>query len=326
MKTLDAVMRMVTLGVLVGLVGPAAAQQAYPNKPIRLVVPYTPGGSTDPLARMIAQRLAEKWGQSVIVDNRPGGNTTIGADAVAKAAPDGYTILSAGGNLVLVPLLFPAPYDPIRDLAPVATFARGVFVLVINPSVPANNLQELIALAKANPGKLNYATPGAGGGQHLAHELLNLLGGIKTQHVPYKGAAPALTDLLGGQVQLYFSTTVPGIPHINSGRLKAMAITGETRSPALPQVPTFTEASLPGLDEVGTWYGVVAPAGTPKAIVDKMSSEIGALVAMPEFKEKLAGQGLDPFYSTPDQFAALLKADLARFSRIIKTANIKMEN
>ncbi len=326
MKFVTAVAQILIVGALLTLASSVNAQQPYPHKPIRFIVPFPPGGSTDPVARLVGQKLTESWGQQVIVDNRPGGNTVIGTEALAKSTPDGYTILLSGGNLILTPLLFPAPYDPIKDLAPVATLAKGEYVLVISPSVPANNLQELIALAKSKPGQLNYASSSSGTTNHLAGELFCILAGVKMQHIPYKGASPALTDLLGGQVQLYFSTTVPGIPHINSGRLKAMAVTGKTRMLALPQVPTFTEAGLSGLDEVGTSYGVVAPAGTPKVIIDKMSTEIGKYSAMPDFKEKLASQGLQPFFSTPDQFAALMKADLARFTRIIKTANIKMEN
>jgi tripartite-type tricarboxylate transporter receptor subunit TctC len=245
---------------------------------------------------------------------------------VAKAAPDGYTILLGSGNLALVPLLLKAPYDPIKDLAPVATFARAEFVLVVNPSMPVNNLKEFIAYAKARPGELNYATPGAGGSQHLAHELLNSIAGIKTQHIPYKGATPALTDLLGGRVQVYFSSTLTAIPHIKSGRLKAIGITGKIRISALPEVPTFGELGLSGLDEVGTWHGVMAPAGTPREIIDKMSTEIAKYSAMPDFRESLVNQGMTSFYSDAGQLAARLKADLARFTGIIKGANIKMEN
>ncbi len=326
MKFSTAVTRIVITGLLLALAGSAAAQQSYPDKPIRFITPYAPGGTTTPLARLVGQKLTESWGQPVIVDNRPGAGTMIGVDAVAKAPPDGYTILLAGGNLVLVPLLLKAPYDPIKDLAPVATFARSEFVLVVNSKLPVNDTKELIAYAKARPGELNYATPGAGGSQHVAHELLNSVAGIKTQHIPYKGAGPALTDLLGGQVQMYFSTTLTAIPHIKSGRLKAMGITGKTRSSALPEVPTFGELGLSGLDEIGTWYGVMMPAGTPRDIVDRMSTEIGKYSVMPDFKTNLANQGMIGFYSNAAQHAALLKADLERFNRIIKAANIKLEN
>ena len=326
MRYFNAVKRILTGSLLITLAASVAAQQAYPEKPIHFITPYAPGGTTTPLARLVGQKLSESWGQPVIVENRPGAGTMIGTDVVAKAAPDGYTMLLAGGSLCLVPLLLKAPYDPIKDLAPVATFARTEFVLVVSSKLPVNNIKELIAYAKARPGQLNYATPGAGGSQHVAHELLNLVAGIKTLHVPYKGASPALTDLLGGQVQMYFSTTLTAIPHIKSGRIKAMGITGRSRLAGLPEVPTFDEAGLPGLDQIGTWFGVAMPAGTPKEIIHKMSADIGKYSTMPDFKEFLANQGLSTFYSDTDQFAAQLQADLERFNRIIKAANIKIEN
>ena len=325
MEFSTAVKQIAITGLLLAVATSVAAQQAYPNKPIRFITPYAAGGTTTPLARLVGQKLTESWGQPVVVENRPGAGTMIGVDAVAKSPPDGYTILLAGGNLVLVPLLMKAPYDPIKDLAPVATFARSEFVLVVNSKLPVNDLKDLIAYAKARPGELNYATPGAGGSQHVAHELLNSIAGIKTQHIPYKGAGPALTDLLGGQVQMYFSTTLTAIPHVKSGRLKAMGITGKSRSAALPDVPTFGELGLSGLDEIGTWYGVMMAAGTPKEIIDRMSTEIGKYSVMPDFKENLANQGMIGFYSNAGQLAALLKADLERFNRIIKAANITLE-
>jgi len=326
MKTFNAVVRTAVIGMLMGFAAAVVAQQPYPNKPIRFITPYAAGGSTEGIARIVAQKLTENWGQQVIVENRPGAGTMIGVDAVAKAPPDGYTILLGSGNITFVPLLLKAPYDPIKDLAPVATFARAEFVLVVNPSMPVNNLKEFIAYAKARPGELNYATPGAGGSQHLAHELLNQIAGIQTQHIPYKGATPALTDLLGGRVQVYFSSTLTAIPHIKSGRLKALAISGKARTSALPEVSTFSELGLKGLDEVGTWHGVMAPAGTPKEIIDKMSAEIAKYSAMADFRESLVKQGMNSFFSSPVQFAALLRSDLDKFSRIIKAANIKLEN
>ena len=326
MKISNAVTQILATSLLMAVAGFGTAQQSYPGKPIRFITPYAAGGSTEGIARLVGQKLAESWGQPVIVENRPGAGTMIGVDAVAKAAPDGYTILVGSGNLTMVPLLLKAPYDPIKDLAPVATFARAEFVLVVNAAMPVNNLNEFIAYAKARPGELNYATPGTGGSQHLAHELLNLIAGIKTQHIPYKGATPALTDLLGGRVQVYFSSTLTAIPHIKSDRLKALGLSGKTRIPALPEVPVFSELGLSGLDEVGTWHGVMAPAGTPKEIVDRLSAEIGKYSAMPDFKESLVKLGMNAFFSTLAQFTALLKTDQDRFSRIIKEANIKMEN
>ena len=326
MKTLNAVTRILTVGLLMAIAASASAQQVYPSKPIRFIVPFPPGGSTDPLARLAAQKMTEAWGQQVIVDNRPGGNTIIGSEAVAKAAPDGYTILLAGIPLVTGISLYPnIPYDAIKDFAPVATIARSEFVLVLNPSVPANNLQEFIALAKSKPGELDYGSSGTGGSLHLAGELFNVIAGVKMQHIPYKGSGPLVSDVIGGQVPVSFQTPIATLAHIKSGRLKAIAVTGAARLQALPQVPTFAEGGLPGYD-TNIWYGIVAPAGTPKAIINKMSSEVAKSLATPEVRKNLANQGMEPFISTPDQVAALIKADIAKYAKIIKTANIKIDN
>ncbi|MBI3371184.1 MAG: tripartite tricarboxylate transporter substrate binding protein [Betaproteobacteria bacterium] len=324
MKSSTSLAKILTAGVLMAFACAAFAQQSYPSKPIRFIIPYPPGGGTSIVAHLLGQRLNESWGQPVIVDNRPGGNTIIGAEAVVKSPPDGHTILLASSTHVLNPLLLSIPYDAIKDFAPVVTLYSSELVLVLNPSVPANNLQEFIALAKSRPGQLNYASVSAGGTTHLAAESFNIMAGVKTQHINYKGAGPALADLISGQVQLSFAAPVAALAYIKSGRLKAIAISGETRLPALPQVPTFTEAGLPGFD-VRLWFGVLAPAGTPKEIVDRLSHEIARIMGMPDMKEKLVGQGLEPFTSTPEQFAALMKADMAKFARIIKTANIKIE-
>jgi tripartite-type tricarboxylate transporter receptor subunit TctC len=319
----DVGRRLIAAGLML-LVG-AVAAQPYPNKPIRFIVPYAPGGSTDLLARLIGPRVTESWGQPVIVDNRPGGNTIIGTQALTKAAPDGYTILMMAIAHTIVPNLLPTPYDPIRDFTPVATVGRGELVLVLHPSVPANNLQDLVALARSKPGQLNYASASTGGPLHLAGELFNMLAGVKTQHIAYKGGGPAMTDLLGGHVQMMFSPPPESIPHIRSGKLKAIAVSGNSRSTALPQVPTFAEAGMPGFT-AKNWFGVLAPAGTPKPIVDKLSAELARILALPDIREKLLSQGMDPYISTPEQFAALLKSDLALYAKIIKSANIKLEN
>ncbi len=277
------------------------------------------------MARLISKKLGERWGQRVIVDNRPGAGTIIGTETVANSTPDGYTILLASSSLVLVPQLVATRYDAIKDFAAVATIDKWEFLLVVIPSVPANNLKEFIAYAAARPGQLNYASPGTGGVQHLAGELLNLMAGIKMQHVPYKGAGPAMVDLLGGLVQAYFASPIVAIPHIKSGKLRGIAIGGEARSPALPQVPTYSEAGLPGYS-MGSWHGIVAPAGTPKAVIDKLSGEMAKMLVTPEFKQELLRQGMDPFISTPDQMAALLVSETAKFAKVIKAANIKLEN
>ena len=312
-------------GVLIACAGCAAAQPAYPAKPIRFIVPYAPGGGTTPLARLVGQRLSENLGQQVIIDNRPGGNTVIGTETLLRSAPDGYTIMLAADTHVLLPLLTTTPYDPIKDFTPVATLSISERFLVLHPAVPANNLQEFIALAKARPGQLNYGSAAAGGTQHLTGELFNLMAGVKTQHVPYKGSGPALADLIGGQIQFSFNNPLSTIPYVKSGKLKAIAISGETRLPALPQVPTFTQSGLPGFD-IKTTYGVLAPAGMHKDVLDRLSAEFAKVLSTPDTREKMVSQGMDPHLTTPEQFAALLKAEMAKYARVIKATNIKYEN
>ena len=293
-------------------------------KAIHFITPFPPGGSLDPLTRMSAQKLSEKWGQPTVVENRPGANTIIGTSAVAKAAPDGYTILVAGTPHVVNPSLFPTPYDAIKDFAPIATIARSRQILVVNPSLPVHDLQALIALARSRPGQLTYGSSGTGNTNHLAGELLRSLTGIKMLHIPYKGAGPAIIDLISGQLQLSFHVPISVIPHVKSGRLRPIAISGAARAPALPQVPVFAEAGLPAFDMSG-WTGMFAPAGTPRDIVDKISGEMARILALPDVVERLVNQGLEPFISTPDQFAALLKSDMTRFAKLIRDANIKAD-
>lgn len=304
--------------------GAAAAQQTYPNRVIRIISPYTAGGSSGNQARLLARKLNESWGQSVIVDDRPGGNTIIGSEVVARAAPDGYTLLWQTSGHVSNPHLFRTPYDAIKDFAPVATFSSTEQLLVLHPSVPADSLQQFIALAKSKPGALNYASSGMGGPPHLSAELFSNMTGVKIQHVPYKGISQATTDLIAGQVQLAFQSPVSAIPYVQGGKLKALAVSGDKRLSALPDVPTFAQAGLAGF-EGRFWFGILAPAGTPKEIVDKLSTEIAKILAMPDIKTYLLSQGLDPFVSTPEQFAALLSADSAKYEKLIKSANIKAE-
>ena len=314
----------IALGAFAGLV--TAQQQSYPGRPIRFIIPFPPGGSSDPMARLIGQKLTDSWGQPVIADNRPGGNTIIATEAVAKATPDGYTLLmTPTGTFVTTPLLIPTPYDILRDFAPVATFAGSEWILVIHPAVAANDLKEFIALAKSKPGALNYASAGTGNPNHLAAELLNMMTGAKMQHIPYKGSGPAIADLIGGQVQLHFATPIAVAGLIKAAKLRALAISGNTRAAALPQLPTFTEAGLPGFD-MRVVYGFVAPTATPKDIIGRLSGEIGRIVALPDYRERITTQGLDPVGGTPEQFAAIIKSDMAKFARIIKAANIKLEN
>jgi tripartite-type tricarboxylate transporter receptor subunit TctC len=325
MKSLSIVARTLAASMLIVIAGSGIAQQAYPNKPIRFIVPYAPGGGTTPLARIISQKLADNWGQQVIVDNRPGGNTLIGTETLLRSPPDGYTILLMGDTFVLLPALSQASYDPIRDFAPVATLSRSERLLVVHPSVPANTLQEFIALAKAKPGQLNFGSAASGGQQHLIGEMFNLMAGVKTQHIPYKGSGPALADLIGGQIQFSYNNPLSTIALVKSGKLRAIAISGDARLAALPDVPTFAEGGLRGFD-VTTTYGVTAPAGTPKDIVNKLSGEIARILATPETSQVLVSQGMEPFINTPEQVAALLKAELAKYAELIKVTNIRYGN
>ena len=318
--------RGIALCALTALPPALAAQDAYPSKPIRLIVPFPPGGSVDPIARMIGQKLTQSWGQQVIVDNRPGGNGTIGTDLLAKAPPDGHTLIHLGASThaVNAVLMRKLPYDSVKDFAPVATVQRSNYVLVVHPSLPANDLRQLVGLAKARPGQISYASSGNGNLNHLAAELFNMMTGAITHHVPYKGGGPALTDVIRGEVQMHFSVVISAIAHIQSGRLKPLAIGGERRFATLPQVPTFAEAGLPGFD-LQPWQGMLAPAATPRPIVDRLSAEIGRIVSLPEVREKLLSLGMEPLVSTPERFAALLQADMAKAAKVIEVAKIRLD-
>lgn len=303
---------------------PALAQPTYPTGPVKMIVPFGAGGSTDNIARTVAAKLTEALGQPVVVDNRPGGNAIIGTEAVMKATPDGQTILLTSVDHSVIPQMLPTPYDPVRDFVPIGGVSFSQLLLVVHPSMPANTLQELIALAKSKPGQLNYASSGSGGVPHLTTELFARDAGVKMQHIPYKGGGPAMIDLVGGQVQLTFAVPINAIAHVRGGRLKPIAITGSTRLAALPQVPTFTESGMPGFD-VKTWFAAFAPAATPRPIVDRLSAEIVRLLTLPDVQEKLAAQGMEPFPTTSDQFAAILRADYAKYGEIIRSANIKID-
>lgn len=326
MKTITRRTLLATAAAATALALPATglAQAGFPSKPIRLVVPFPAGGSVDPLARVLGERLSQALGQQVIVDNRPGGNTVIGTDYVAKAPADGTTLLLTASSHVTQPQLLVAPYDPIKDFAPVATVSASDMILCIHPSVPANNLQELLALAKAKPGSLNFSSAGSGNPNHLAGELMNMMGNVKTTHVPYKGGAPAIVDLVGGQVQFSFGSPIIVLPHIRAGKLKAIAVTSSQRMALLPNVPTIAESGLPGY-EVRIWYGVLAPAGTPKDIVAKLATEINRATALPEMKERLDAAGMERLMVPTDRFEAVMRQDMEKFGRIIKTANVKLD-
>jgi len=320
-RTLIVVLYALMVAVVPGL---AIAQSAYPTRPVRVIVPFPPGGGNDLLARIIGQKLGDMWGQPVVIDNKPGGNTIVGTEALARSAPDGYTLMLTSSSHVIIPSLLNLPFDAIKDFAPVTTVSSSELVLVVNPQVPAKSVQELIALAKAKPGQLNFASGGSGNPNHLAGEMFNSMTGTKIVHVPYKGGGPALNDLVGGQVQMFFVASAVVLPFIKSDRLKALAISGNHRLAALPDVPTFTEAGLPNFD-VGQWYAILAPAGTPKPIIDKVAADVTTVLALPDVKEKLAAQGMEAFVTTPAQLGDLMSKDLARYAKLIKSADIKME-
>jgi len=302
----------------------APAQQAYPNKPIRIIVPFPPGASNDILARLVGKKLTDSLGVQTIIDNRAGGSTIIGASAVAKSPPDGYTLLVTSSTHVITPLLLSTPYDAVKDFSPIATLDRSDYLLVVHPALPANNLKEFIALAKARPGQINYASSAQGSGSHLSAELLAMRTGIKMQHVPYKGGGPAVIDLMAGQVQMFINSPSSMLPYVQQGRLKALAVTGETRFPALPKVPTFTESGLPNF-EVKSWHALLGPAGVPRPIIDVLAAEVARIMAMPDTIERLTSLGLTAFISTPEQLAEMMRAETTRFAAVIKAANIKAE-
>lgn len=321
-KFCAAVTHVLVVGVLVVLSNAAGAQQAYPNKAIRLIVPYAAGGATFVLAQLLGQKLTESMGQPVVMDVRPGVNGIIGSEAMTKSAPDGYTLLLvASSHVVTGALVKNLPYDSIKDFAPVATITFSEYVFAIYPKFPAKNVKELIDLCKSKPGAFNFSTAGEGSQGHLANALFNIKTGINVQHIAYKGSGPALNDVVSGQVQMTFQPPSIVGPFIKGGKLRALAITGKHRLPSLPEVPTFAEQGVPDLD-VTSWYALLAPVGIPSPIVAKLSATINKILTLPDMKEKLDGIGMEPYISTTEQFGALMKADLAKFAKIAKDANI----
>lgn len=303
----------------------AVLAQTYPTKPVTLIVPFPPGGTTDALARVVAQKLSEKWGQPLIVDNRAGAGATIGANMVAKAPADGYTLLMGAVHHTIAPSVFKkVPYDFQKDFAPVTVVAVVPNVLVVNPSVPAKSVKELIAYAKANPGKLTYGSNGNGTAQHLIGTQLNLMAGVDIGHIPYKGSGPLVTDLLAGQVSMSFDTLTPVLPHIKSGKLIPLAVTTAKRSPALPNVPTLAEAALPGFD-IASWFGVLAPAATPRDIVSRLNADIINVLNQPDVKARFADLGAEAVGNTPEQMAAQVKQETEKFAKLVKEANVQLE-
>jgi len=309
--------------LLGGAVAPALAQSPYPAKPVTLVVPFPPGGGTDTGARLVAQKLSTRWGQQVIVDNKGGAAGRIGADAVAKARPDGYTLLMGNiGTQSINPSLYAKlPYDPDKAFAPVSLVAELPLAMMVNPGVPAQTAKAFIELARSQPGKLSYSSSGAGGGPHLAAEMFKQATGTFVLHVPYRGGGPAIADLLAGQVQLSFMTVMEASGHIKAGKLRALAVTSDRRVAALPDVPTLAEGAAPGFNSV-SWIGVLAPAGTPAALVEKISADLREVLAQPEVKTRISELGGVPAGSTPAQFARLIENDRQRYAKIIRERGI----
>jgi tripartite-type tricarboxylate transporter receptor subunit TctC len=325
---MNILLRMLCACVLVSCalgIANIAVAQSYPNKSIRIIVPYPPGGNTDVMARIIAQKLNESWHQAVIVDNKPGASGIVGSEIVAKSVADGYTLLMQGTqHSINLSLYKQLPFDTLRDFAPVAFIGSAPFLLVVHPSVPANSVSELIAYIKTRPGGLNYGSSGIGGGAHLAGEIFKTAAGVQLTHIAYKGAAPAMVDLLGGQLPMVFDPIPTSIAQVRGGKLKALAITSARRSALMPELPTVAESGLPGF-EVVAWASLFAPAATPKDIVTKLNAEVNRILQLPEIKEKFAGLGAESNPMTTDQFALHLRAEIAKFAKAIKESGATAE-
>ena len=330
LRVVGAVLRGVIIGCALSsgslLFSSVAQAQGWPSKPIRIIVPFTPGGPADLLPRLIGPKLTEAWGQPVVVENKPGAGGNIGMDLAAKSAPDGYTlVIGPVGNIAVNPHLYPnLPYDVARDFAPITSLASFSNALVVHPDVPAKTVNELIALAKAKPKALSFGSPGIGSQAHLAGEFLKLQAGIDIVHIAYNGTAPALRDLLGGQIQFMFAQTSSALPQIQSGKLRALGVASPKRTPLMPELPTIAEGGLPGFEAV-SWYALLAPAGTPKEIIAKVQAEVARVLQMPDIREKLAAQGAEPVGNTPEQLAAQIRTESARYADIVKRASIKAE-
>ena len=313
------------LAAAAALALPGAWAQTWPSRSVSIIVPFPAGGTTDVLARALGQELSKTLGQPVVVENKPGAGATLGADYVAKAKADGYTLLMGAVHHTIATSVYrKLGYDFEKDFAPITTVALVPNVLVVNPQVPAKTVQELLAQAKAQPGKLTYGSNGTGTGQHLIGAQFEGMGGVQLLHVPYKGSGPLTTDLLGGQISMSFDTVTPVLPHIKAGKLRALAVTTAKRSVALPDVPTLEEAGLPGFD-MGTWFGMLAPAGTPKDIVARLNADMVKIIQSPEFSKKMDDIGADPIANTPEQMARQIKDDTARFARLVKEAKVSLD-
>ncbi len=299
--------------------------QPYPSKPIRIIVPQPPGGTSDILARAFSRKLAELLGQQVVVDNRAGASGVIGTDLAAKSTPDGYTIAFLYTTHTTTPSIYgKLPYDPVADFAPITLAAAAPLFLVVHPKVPVTTVKELIAYARTRPGEVNFSSAGNGSAGHLAGELFKIMTGVTMTHIPYKGAGPAIIDLIGGQVQLMFAGIVPIDPHFRAGRVRGIAVSSAKRTSAIPQIPTIAESGLPGFEVVG-WYGILAPAHTPRAVIDRLHREMLAILATPEIRDRLRNEGAEPVGNTPAEFTEFLKTDIGRWAKVIKQAGAKLD-
>ena len=314
------------LSAAICVVPTAAAQSPYPSKPIRFVVPYPAGGPLDTIARLLSQKVSESVKQPVIVDNKPGAGGNIGADLVAKAAPDGYTILmGAVATHAINPALYASiPFDPVRDFVPVTQIASTPNVLVVHPSIPAGSVREFIAYAKQNPGKLNFGSGSTGSAGHLAGELFKSMAGVDMTHVPYKGAAPAMQDLIGGQIQLMFDNLASSLGQVRAGKVKALAVTTAKRTALAPELPTVAESGLPGFD-ISTWFGVFAPAGTPREALDRLHAEFTRALAAPDVRQRILALGAEPVGNRPEEFAAYIRDEAAKYARLVKASGAKVD-
>jgi tripartite-type tricarboxylate transporter receptor subunit TctC len=312
--------------LVVAAFGPPTAAQTFPAKPVKLVVPFPPGGPLDAVGRAIADKLTQTWGQPVVVDNKPGAGGNIGADLVAKSPSDGYTVvMGALSTHAVNPNLYPTmPYDAVKDFAPITLVAITPNVLVVNPSLPVHSVKELIAYAKANPGKLSFGSGSNGSAGHLAGELFKVDTGVDMVHVPYKGGAPAMQALLAGDTQLMFDNLANAMPQVKAGKLRALAVTTSQRSKLVPELPTMAEAGVPGFD-ISTWFGLLAPAGTPPAVIAKWNADVTKILESPEMRERLTGQGAEAAPTTPQQFAAFISSELAKYARIVRASGAKVD-
>jgi tripartite-type tricarboxylate transporter receptor subunit TctC len=326
MNRVNRIALMIAVGVSPALQGMAVFAQAFPAKPVRVIVPFAAGGTTDIVTRILAQRLTESWGQQLLVDNRPGAGGNIGSELVAKSPADGYTILMAtvATHGINASLYRKIPYDPISDFMPITLVASTPSVLMLNPAVPANSVKDLIALAKAKPGQLNFGSPGNGSSHHLAGELFDSMAGVKMTHVPYKGTAAALIDVMAGQIQLTFDTLPSAMPYVKGNKLKAIAVTSAKRTRSLSDLPTVSEAGVPGY-EVTSWYGALAPAGTPPDVVKKLNADFVRTIRIPEVSEKMIEAGADPVANTPEQFAGFIRSELKKWAKVVQDSGARVD-